>query len=626
VSDGGFASRGRAGGYEVGRTHETRGGRDADPERLRAELEPLVQRIQEDVAQVEPTIVIVETAPRRRDYERGKEQARAAMSALRRELQRAAGIAEHVREARALVEPVQRAVNAAATRLHEASTRRDAAIARWQAAQPVVGFGRLVYHDRMPDVDEEPAAPLPAEVRSAVEAETGGDLGAARVHTGPAAQAAADEQGAHAFTIGDDIVVGAGHDPEAPASFELMAHEAAHVVQQRGVEARVQKKAKDGGAPSHDEAAADRVAAAASGDLVDADAYLAANKPELGAAIRAYLRTHAPPAPHPTFLLDPDMFRMRFGVAFDAGDRVETLRACLAPERLADLVDRNRAVTDGARGPRAWSDSVGIAIGSRLVEALTASLARMIPRYAAVADERAADETPAPITADDLVPSHPLDRYTSRALCDAGVLERIMMFGPPRPSRDGGVHNQRRKVTGAWKAGALANWFRVETPADATAEEVAAHVLGDPALAYRLTCSPPLFGVPEDLVVRQFASVVEAPAEQPAAEVAIALANAGTDTDAAALAQADRLARPGKDAPRVDTAVLADMDISRLRLEALIDRLAPYGIAPLCVGAVQWLVNKRVQIDTGTADVLTWEQHAREQRRVLGEIVGDVEG
>jgi hypothetical protein len=65
-----------------------------------------------------------------------------------------------------------------------------------------------------------------------------GDLSDARVHTGPAAEQLARAVSAKAFTVGSDIFLGPGAgDPSSPHAFELVAHEAAHVVQQRGASA-----------------------------------------------------------------------------------------------------------------------------------------------------------------------------------------------------------------------------------------------------------------------------------------------------------------------------------------------------------------------------------------------------
>lgn len=78
------------------------------------------------------------------------------------------------------------------------------------------------------------AAPDPA-VRARVEATTGADLSAARVHTGPSSQANAAGLRARAFTVGSDIHFAAGqYEPGSPAGGHLLAHELVHTVQQRG--------------------------------------------------------------------------------------------------------------------------------------------------------------------------------------------------------------------------------------------------------------------------------------------------------------------------------------------------------------------------------------------------------
>jgi hypothetical protein len=62
-----------------------------------------------------------------------------------------------------------------------------------------------------------------------------GDLSDVRVHTGDNAAALARAVSARAFTVGNDIFFGAGeYRPGTSSGQELIAHEAAHVVQQRG--------------------------------------------------------------------------------------------------------------------------------------------------------------------------------------------------------------------------------------------------------------------------------------------------------------------------------------------------------------------------------------------------------
>lgn len=80
----------------------------------------------------------------------------------------------------------------------------------------------------------EPGAgePLPPDVRDRIESHLGVPLAGVQLHTGPAAQEAAVQLGARAFTFGNHIFLGPG---ESPHDVALMAHEATHVVQQQAV-------------------------------------------------------------------------------------------------------------------------------------------------------------------------------------------------------------------------------------------------------------------------------------------------------------------------------------------------------------------------------------------------------
>jgi hypothetical protein len=89
-----------------------------------------------------------------------------------------------------------------------------------------------------PDVTRAIAAmssggnPLPTGVATKL-ASTHGDLSDARVHTGPEAAALSRAVDARAFTVGNHMFFGEGEwNPQS--NVELVAHEAAHVVQQRG--------------------------------------------------------------------------------------------------------------------------------------------------------------------------------------------------------------------------------------------------------------------------------------------------------------------------------------------------------------------------------------------------------
>jgi len=84
-------------------------------------------------------------------------------------------------------------------------------------------------------VSRTPGTPLGAAERQEASGWFGRDFSGVRVHSGPQAQRAADSINARAYTVGDHIVFGQGGAPSGGAEGRrLLAHELAHVVQQRG--------------------------------------------------------------------------------------------------------------------------------------------------------------------------------------------------------------------------------------------------------------------------------------------------------------------------------------------------------------------------------------------------------
>ena len=76
---------------------------------------------------------------------------------------------------------------------------------------------------------------LPPALRASLEERLCAGLGAMRVHTGSEAGRAARAHGARAYAAGGDVVFAEGaFDPGSHEGRALIAHEAAHVVQQRG--------------------------------------------------------------------------------------------------------------------------------------------------------------------------------------------------------------------------------------------------------------------------------------------------------------------------------------------------------------------------------------------------------
>lgn len=108
------------------------------------------------------------------------------------------------------------------------------------------------------------AIALEGSVRGKMETRFGADFGAVRIHADAAAAESARTIGAAAYTVGRDIVFGAGrYQPQSGAGQQLLAHELAHVVQQ----------SRGGSAPPDAEARADRAAnQAVQGELVSTQA------------------------------------------------------------------------------------------------------------------------------------------------------------------------------------------------------------------------------------------------------------------------------------------------------------------------------------------------------------------
>lgn len=90
--------------------------------------------------------------------------------------------------------------------------------------------------DDVEDVLREPGRPLDTAVRDDMERRFATDFSRVRVHTDTAAAASAARLGAHAYTLGQDIVFGAGnYQPRTAPGRALLAHELTHTVQQAGV-------------------------------------------------------------------------------------------------------------------------------------------------------------------------------------------------------------------------------------------------------------------------------------------------------------------------------------------------------------------------------------------------------
>ncbi|MBI4539753.1 MAG: DUF4157 domain-containing protein [Gemmatimonadetes bacterium] len=116
--------------------------------------------------------------------------------------------------------------------------------------------------ERRLDEREGTGEPLPGGVRRAMEDRLGSDLSGVRVHRGGEASSLARRLDAQAFTSGQDIYFGEGkYEPETRGGQELLAHELAHTVQQKGGAERSPARRATVSAPGdRDEQEAERVA------------------------------------------------------------------------------------------------------------------------------------------------------------------------------------------------------------------------------------------------------------------------------------------------------------------------------------------------------------------------------
>jgi hypothetical protein len=95
-----------------------------------------------------------------------------------------------------------------------------------------------------------PGEPLDEATRGLMESRFAWDFSRVRVHTGSEAGWRAEAVGARAYTLGRDIVFGAGeYAPASPAGRQLIAHELAHVVQQAAGNPEIQRQVQPGNPP-----------------------------------------------------------------------------------------------------------------------------------------------------------------------------------------------------------------------------------------------------------------------------------------------------------------------------------------------------------------------------------------
>jgi len=108
--------------------------------------------------------------------------------------------------------------------------KREATLQRAAISSPPVGQAPPLVHD----VLRTPGQPLDAATRGFMEPRFGHDFSRVRVHSDARAAESAQVVNALAYTVGRDVVFGAGqYAPGTPAGRDLLAHELTHVIQQK---------------------------------------------------------------------------------------------------------------------------------------------------------------------------------------------------------------------------------------------------------------------------------------------------------------------------------------------------------------------------------------------------------
>ncbi|HEX6288342.1 MAG TPA: DUF4157 domain-containing protein [Herpetosiphonaceae bacterium] len=140
-----------------------------------------------------------------------------------------------------------------------ACRRRRLAASGRSPSQPTPAEAPSAVHD----VLRSPGQPLDADTRSFMESRFGHDFGHVRIHTDAQASQSAEDVNALAYAVGRDVVFRAGqYAPQTEAGRHLLAHELAHVVQQRGEQVGVQQALEIGQTDDPGEHEADAAAEA----------------------------------------------------------------------------------------------------------------------------------------------------------------------------------------------------------------------------------------------------------------------------------------------------------------------------------------------------------------------------
>ena len=348
--------------------------------------------------------------------------------------------------------------------------------------------------------------------------------------TGEGAPEAASAIGARAFTVGNRVFMGAGHDAGTDGG-NLLAHELTHVTQQQGSASPAsweQLPFVDHGDPrevaarTHDgtrHSAGEQAIARDAVPDVDAAAYRRVFAAQIGQDVLAYLAAHELPTGSRFITLPTPMLVAPALLGAGPADLESKLDGWLGHDRVNHLIDKARVkgrveVADSKNntwvedkvgsGPRRWFPDVAAELGAALQQLLRQSLDRIVPRFinatvaTAGADEENAKhsltEAPKP-SPDKIIPSQPIDVSVIQALVAQARFD-YQAYRLTNPTEKGEL-GQLRHLTTRWEAPRNGTyWLRVLAPANPTVEEVANILYGSPLKTAQIAvAAAPLFGL-----------------------------------------------------------------------------------------------------------------------------------
>lgn len=403
-----------------------------------------------------------------------------------------------------------------------------------------------------------PGAPLHPRVRAAMELRLGHDFSAVRIHSDPVAAASARAVQARAYTIGSHIVL-PGQPPESVTGSRLLAHELAHVVQQRDTSPDMAAATGPQRADTPSEHDARAVARGADrtvlrsvghapvlqrepldpsheGPLTSA---MDQNRPgAVGAEAEEWVeRFQVQLAQRLGELLLATPFALaEFGASWTASGHDQfvaklgqdllrpsvlswNLGRAIGTDALTRAVNAGRdadpsgppIVWLGAAAKITWQPGVAPEILSRLALRINEAIGRVIMRVAAYEMRRANEAssgTPQPQAPTRGAPkpqplavsafSNPVDPYVFGALADNVSFDWKRLLSLLASAGTYDTQRRLRRVTFAFQASYGASlWLRVIEPQDATLFEVAYELFGDLTSANLLVDAHPLYGFRE---------------------------------------------------------------------------------------------------------------------------------